>query len=94
VGTSSASIPAVSFIIAAIMPALPSRENKVVYLPVSDLQFLAVKSQIKAGCNSFPSFMRIIRNYKEVREGAVEWHRVVTGVQHTHGNEAVGIQKG
>jgi hypothetical protein len=58
VDISSASIPAVSFVIAAIMPACCHQRNEMkpsIPSVRSDLPTVAVKSQTKGGRNSFPS---------------------------------------
>jgi len=58
----SASIPAVSFVITAIMPARCHQRNAAVR---SALLALAVKSQIKPRRNSFPS---VIANHSQLEE--------------------------
>src|SRR5260370_19324751 len=79
VGVSSASIPAISFVITAIIPARNHPGNEV----RSELPIVAVKSQIETAHNSFPT--TYCKSFATTRKNAgddVEWHRLVTRVQH------------
>jgi hypothetical protein len=65
VDISSASIPAISFVITAIIPARNRPKNEV----RSGLPIVAVKSQIEIGHNSFPS---PIANHSQLQERTQE----------------------
>jgi hypothetical protein len=65
VDISSASIPAVSFVITAIMPVRRHPGNEAIDFVRPELPIVVVKSQIKRGRLSFPS---VIANRSQLEE--------------------------
>jgi hypothetical protein len=79
---SSASIPAISFVITVITPArgLQKMNSSHRSCPVGP-DFRLFRSKAR-GTVPFAALLQIIRNWKKERRDAVKWHRLVTCAQH------------